>query len=222
MLLGGLLKFTLIDYPGRVSAVIFTQGCNFRCPFCHNPELVVPDLFHDPLGVEGVFAFLEKRRGQLQGIVVTGGEPTIHPDLPDFLRRIKAMGYLVKLDTNGSRPDMIQAIADAALVDYWAMDIKSSLENYCKATGVAVDLELIKASIAVIKGSGIEYEFRTTALKSIVSEADMEDIKRMIGSDGNYHLRRGNLKAKILDAGLMDLPDYSAEEWERIKTKSSA
>ncbi|MBF0386706.1 MAG: anaerobic ribonucleoside-triphosphate reductase activating protein [Candidatus Omnitrophica bacterium] len=217
MLLGGLLKFTLIDYPGRLAAVLFTQGCNFRCPFCHNPELVLPDLFHAPLGVEEVFVFLEKRRGQLQGIVVTGGEPTLHPDLPEFLARIKALGYLVKLDTNGSRPDVVRKLAEARLVDYWAMDIKSSLANYCKASGVEVDLEAIKTSIAVIKAAGVEYEFRTTALKGLVDDRDIVDIGSLLGSSQPYHVRRGNLQGKILDSGLADRPDYSVEEWARIQ-----
>ncbi len=218
MLLGGLLKFTLIDYPGRVAAVIFTQGCNYRCPFCHNPELVVPDLFHTPLSVEEVFSFLQKRRGQLQGIVVTGGEPTIHADLPEFLGKIKAMGYLVKLDTNGSRPDVVRAIADARLVDYWAMDIKSSLENYCNAAGVAADISLVKASVEVIRNAGVEYEFRTTAVKGIISETDMKGIRALIGAGSKYHVRRGNLKSKMLDAHLADRPDYSDEEWHKIQS----
>src|SRR5512143_2442184 len=107
MRIGGLLKFSLIDYPGKVAAVVFTAGCNYRCPFCHNPELVLPELFNPPLSVDDILSFLEKRQGQLQGVVVTGGEPTIHNDLPEFLSRIKSLGYFVKLDTNGSRPDVL-------------------------------------------------------------------------------------------------------------------
>lgn len=220
MLLGGLLKFTLIDYPGRVAAVIFTQGCNFRCPFCHNPELVLPNLFHAPLDMEEVFSFLRKRRGQLQGIVVTGGEPTIHPDLPEFLAKVKAMGYLLKLDTNGSRPEVVRALAQARLVDYWAMDIKSSFENYCNASGMAADLLLLKGSIDAIMASGVEYEFRTTAVKGLVTAQDVKEIRFMIGNGANYHVRRGNLKSKLLDSGLADRPDYTEDEWRQIKVNS--
>ena len=218
MLLGGLLKFTLIDYPGRVAAVIFTQGCNFRCPFCHNPELVVPGLFHAPFDVEEVFSFLNKRRGQLEGIVVTGGEPTLHADLPDFLVRIKALGYLVKLDTNGSRPEVVRALVDARLVDYWAMDIKSSAENYCNAAGVPVDLKAVEDSIAAIKASGADFEFRTTAVKSFFSRQDREAVTALIGPGVKYTVRRANLRSKILDASLADLPDYTPEEWADIQS----
>ena len=216
MRLGGLLKFSLIDYPGKVAGVIFTQGCNYRCPFCHNPELVMPGLFHDPLDVEEVFSFLEKRRGQLQGIVVTGGEPTIHLDLPQFLQRIKAMGYLVKLDTNGSCPEMLDALSKAQLVDYWAMDIKSSFENYSRAAGVPVDIGLIRRSAGIIKASGEAYEFRTTALKDILAAEDVEKIQSFIGCGQPYHCRRANLKSKMLDGSLADRPDYTQEEWQEI------
>ena len=218
MRIGGLLKFSLIDYPGKVAAVVFTQGCNYRCPFCHNPELVLPELFTEPLLEEDVLAFLEKRKGQLQGVVVTGGEPSIHNDLPEFLRKIKSMGYLLKLDTNGSRPDVLQKILDAQLLDFVAMDIKSSLDGYCKATGVVTDLPAIKMSIKIIKDSGVQYEFRTTALKAIVSETDMAAIKDLIGPGQNYLVKRGNIKDKILDYSFFaDHPDYTDEEWQRIK-----
>jgi pyruvate formate lyase activating enzyme len=180
MRIGGLLKFSLIDYPGKVAAVVFTAGCNYRCPFCHNPELVLPELFNTPISTDDILAFLEKRIGQLQGVVVTGGEPTIHDDLPDFLFRIKSLGYCVKLDTNGSRPDVLSVVIDRKLVDFIAMDIKSSPESYCKATGVAVDISIVKASIDLIRESGLRRSFlRTTfwtswhslaMLKSIVSK----------------------------------------------------
>ncbi len=217
MLIGGLLKFTLIDYPGRVAGVIFTQGCNFRCPFCHNPELVLPDLFHTSFDEEEVFSFLEKRRGQLQGVVITGGEPTIHPDLPEFISRIKSLGYLLKLDTNGSHPEVVRALIDAKLVDYWAMDIKSSIESYNKAAGVLVDSYAVKMSIEAIKASGVEYEFRTTALKSIVSKSDVQAVRCLIGRDQPYYVRRGNLKSKMLDLAVADRPDYTEEEWVELK-----
>lgn len=221
MRIGGLLKFSLIDYPGKVAAVVFTQGCNYRCPFCHNPELVLPEQFRPVILEDEVLSFLQKRQGQVQGVVVTGGEPSIHADLPDFLHKIKSMGYLLKLDTNGSRPEVIEAVLKKGLVDFLAMDIKSSLQGYCKAAGVTPDLEMIKNSIQIIKNSGVAYEFRTTALKTIVSEADMAAIQELIGPCEKYLLKRGNLKDKVLDYNFFaDKPDYTDEEWQRIQAVS--
>jgi pyruvate formate lyase activating enzyme len=219
MLFGGLLKFSLIDYPGKVAAVVFTQGCNFRCPFCHNPELVLPDLFNPSIAVEEVLSFMEKRKGQLQGLVVTGGEPTLHAGLADFLAKVRAMGFLVKLDTNGSRPDVLRALFNAGLVNYVAMDVKSSPEHYARAAGVEVAIADIRASIEAIKVSGVEHEFRTTALKSIVALEDMESLMRLVGPGEPYGIRRGNLKARVLDYNAVaDKPDYTDEEWAFIKT----
>lgn len=219
MRIGGLLKFSLIDYPGKVAAVVFTQGCNYRCPFCHNPELVLPQLFQEPLLVDDILEFLARRQGQLQGVVVTGGEPTIHNDLPEFLQKIKALGFLVKLDTNGSRPDVLRDLIDRRLVDYIAMDIKSSPEGYCKAAGVPLDIEIVKDAIRVIKVSGLDHEFRTTALKEILSETDMAEVASLIGKGENYKIRKGELKDKVLDFNFFaDRPDYTKEEWERIES----
>ncbi|NLE65469.1 MAG: anaerobic ribonucleoside-triphosphate reductase activating protein [Elusimicrobia bacterium] len=218
MHIGGLLKFSLIDYPGKVAAVVFTQGCNYRCPFCHNPELVLPELFHEPIPEAEVFSFLEKRRGQLQGVTVTGGEPTLHPDLIPFLQRIKSLGYLVKLDTNGSRPDVVEEIVSLGCVDYLAMDIKTSPENYCKATGVAADIEAVQRSIRIIRGSGIAHQFRTTTLKSLVAEKDLKAIQALIGPDDEYRLQAAQLKTKVLDyASLADVADYLPEEIGALK-----
>jgi pyruvate formate lyase activating enzyme len=218
MLIGGLLKFSLIDYPGKVAAVVFTQGCNYRCPFCHNPELVLPESFNTPIPVEDVMAFLAQRRGQLQGVVITGGEPTLHDDLKDVIRRIKAMGFLVKLDTNGSRPDMLVDILNEKLVDLVAMDIKSSLQGYCKATGVKADLECVKRSIALIKASGVAHLFRTTVLRGIVSEENVHQIKALLEGTKNYKLQRGNLNGRVLNRDILDGPgEYSDMEWERLK-----
>jgi pyruvate formate lyase activating enzyme len=218
MRIGGLLKFTLIDYPGKVAAVVFTAGCNYRCPFCHNPELVLPELFNPAIAVEDVLSFLEKRKDQLQGVVITGGEPTIHNDLPEFLLRIKSLGYVIKLDTNGSRPDVLRDIIDRKLADFIAMDIKSSLENYCKATGAPADLSAVKESISVIKAAGCEYQFRTTLLKKVVNESDLLDIMSLIGDVKEYRLQKGNLKEKVLDYNYFaDEGDYTQEEFERIR-----
>ncbi len=217
MLIGGLLKFSLIDYPGKVAAVVFTQGCNYRCPFCHNPQLVLPELFTEPIAMDEVLGFLEKRRGQLQGVVITGGEPTLHEGLKDFIRRVKAMGYLVKLDTNGSRPEVLRAILDEKMVDLVAMDVKASPAGYAKATGARCDLDSVRASIALIKESGVDHVFRTTAVKGFLMPEDVAAVRILLGRVRRYKLQRGNISGNILDWSLLDGPaDLSDEEWARL------
>ena len=179
MKIGGLIKFTLIDFPGRPAAVIFTQGCNFRCRYCHNPELVYPHLFTETVSDEEIFAFLQRRQGSLEGVVVSGGEPTLHDDLPAFIARIKALGYAVKLDTNGSRPEMLQELIDKKLLDYIAMDLKAPLDKYSLITGVETNPEIIRKSMDLIRQSGLAYEFRTTYDKEVLTEADIDALKAL-------------------------------------------
>ncbi|MBR4682902.1 MAG: anaerobic ribonucleoside-triphosphate reductase activating protein [Elusimicrobiaceae bacterium] len=186
MKIGGLIKFTLIDFPGRPAAVVFTQGCNFRCRYCHNPELVYPHLFTEPVAEEEIFSFLQRRQGSLEGVVVSGGEPTLHDDLPAFMARIKALGYAVKLDTNGSRPDMIQELIDKKLVDYIAMDLKAPLDKYREITEVDTNTDILRKSMDLIRQSGLAYEFRTTYDKEVLTEADIENLKQLTD---NIHYR---------------------------------
>ncbi len=181
MKIGGLLKFTLIDFPGRPAAVIFTQGCNFRCRYCHNPELVYPHLFTEPVAEEEIDAFLKRRQGTLEGVVVSGGEPTLFDDLPQFLAKIKSMGYAVKLDTNGTRPDMIKELLDKKLVDFIAMDLKAPLEKYALITGVDFNFSILHQSMDLIRQSGIGYEFRTTYDKEVLTDADIEKLAHTAG-----------------------------------------
>ena len=180
MKIGGLLKFTLIDFPGRPAAVIFTQGCNFRCRYCHNPELVYPHMFSQPVAEEEIDAFLKRRQGTLEGIVVSGGEPTLFDDLPQFLAKIKAMGYAVKLDTNGTRPEMIKELLDKKLVDFIAMDLKAPLDKYSLITGVSFNPALLRQSMELIRNAGIDYEFRTTYDKEVLTDADIEAISQSV------------------------------------------
>ena len=187
MKIGGLLKFTLIDFPGRPAAVIFTQGCNFRCRYCHNPELVYPHMFTEPVAEEEIDAFLKRRQGTLEGVVVSGGEPTLFDDLPPFLRKLKSMGYAVKLDTNGTRPDMLKEIIDNKLVDFIAMDLKAPLEKYALITGVDFNMSIIQQSMDLIRSAGIGYEFRTTYDKEVLTDADIEAISHMAG--GHYRVQ---------------------------------
>ncbi|MDD6152588.1 MAG: anaerobic ribonucleoside-triphosphate reductase activating protein [Elusimicrobia bacterium] len=188
MKIGGLIKFTLIDFPGRPAAVVFTQGCNFRCRYCHNPELVYPHMFSEPVAMEEIYSFLKRRQGTLEGVVVSGGEPTLHEDLPSFMADLKAMGYATKLDTNGTRPDMLKSLLDAKLLDYIAMDIKAPLEKYSLITGVDFNPEVLKQSMDLIRQSGVDYEFRTTYDKEVLTDADISTITQRL--DGkNYRVQ---------------------------------
>ena len=183
MRIGGLIKFTLIDYPGRVAAVVFTQGCNFRCRYCHNPELVYPHLLQEPMPEEEVLAFLRRRQGALEGVVVTGGEPTLQPDLIRFLEDVKALGYKIKLDTNGSKPEVIQEAIDKKLVDYIAMDLKAPLEKYSLITGVEFEPTTLQQSMRIITESGLPYEFRTTYDKEVLTDNDISAISASVPSE---------------------------------------
>lgn len=180
MQIGGLIKFTLIDYPGVVSAVVFTQGCNFHCRYCHNPELVYPPLFCPAMPEEEVFSFLRRRQGTLQGLVVTGGEPTLQPDLIPFLQAVKELGYLIKLDTNGYKPDVLRQVLEQKLVDYIAMDLKAPLEKYAQITGVKTDEQTLRQSIDLIKNSNLPHEFRTTYDKEVLTDADIKQLKALV------------------------------------------
>ncbi|HAI73904.1 TPA: anaerobic ribonucleoside-triphosphate reductase activating protein, partial [Candidatus Moranbacteria bacterium] len=162
MFIGGYQKLTLIDFPGRLAATVFTVGCNFRCPFCHNPELV-SNIKQIANGLEkDFFEFLKKRKDKIEGVCITGGEPTLQPDLMEFIKKIKTLGFLVKLDTNGARPDVLKKIIEQKLVDYIAMDIKNQPKKYDATTGVKGDIARIKLSVELITRGKIPYEFRTT------------------------------------------------------------
>ncbi len=176
MKIGGLTKFTLIDYPGRVAAIVFTQGCNFRCRYCHNPELVYPHLLQTSMPEEEVMSFLRRRQGTLEGVVVTGGEPTLQADLLRFLKEIKSLGYLVKLDTNGTRPEVLAEAMKQKLVDYIAMDLKAPFDKYTQITGVDFSPAVLQQSMDLIRKSGLEYEFRTTYDKEVLTDADIAQI----------------------------------------------
>jgi pyruvate formate lyase activating enzyme len=178
MRIGGFQKFSLLDYPGLVSAIVFTQGCNFRCPYCHNPELVLPDQFGETVDPEWILAFLETRQGRLDGVTITGGEPTIQPDVLEWLEAIKQRSFRVKLDTNGSNPHVVKQALDRNLLDFIAMDIKAPLDSYAALAGTAVDTAAIEQSIAHILHSGIAYQFRTTLAPTLLTEAMKTDIRR--------------------------------------------
>jgi pyruvate formate lyase activating enzyme len=184
MKIGGLQKLSLIDYPQKTAAIIFTQGCNMFCPYCHNPQLVYPHLFEPSIKEDEVFAFLKKRQGLLQGVVITGGEPTLQRDLADFVRSIKKLKFSVKLDTNGSNPALLQELIEEKLIDFIAMDIKSPLQKY--HLFYKGDLENVTRSIAIIKSCGLPYVFRTTYDKAILTDDDLTEIKEF--SSPQHHI----------------------------------
>jgi len=224
MIIGGLVRFSLNDYPGKTSAVIFTRGCNFRCRYCHNPELVLPERFGEaPEIPEGeVLKFLESRKGKLDAVVITGGEPTNHSDLPNFLKKIKKMGFLAKLDTNGTNSAMLGKIIKKGNVDYIAMDIKAPLDSdsYKKIIDVPADIEKLKKSIRIILESGLPHEFRTTIVKSLTSFDDLRRIVRSIKGAQNYFLQKF-VPSKLNDESLMKETSYSDEELNKLSTEFS-
>ncbi|MCR4336761.1 MAG: anaerobic ribonucleoside-triphosphate reductase activating protein [Candidatus Omnitrophica bacterium] len=210
-------KFSLIDYPGKVACIVFTQGCNFRCGYCHNPELVIPERFSPVIPENQVLEFLKTRQGYLQGVVVSGGEPTIQGDLIGFLDKIKQLGYLIKLDTNGSHPYRLKLLIQLKLVNYIAMDVKAPLEKYEKAIGLPLDVGKIKESIDLIIHSGIQHEFRTTAVKPFCSYGDLCQVHRMIHGARRYSLQKVRLDEKILDKSLLSQEQFSENEFNDLK-----
>lgn len=213
MKVGGLQKFTLIDYPGKIACIVFSMGCNFRCPYCHNRELV--EKTTDEIPWEEIFEFLEERKGQLEGVEITGGEPTIHSGLTEFLERVKEMGYSTKLDTNGSIPDMLKELIDRDLVDYLAMDLKASIPNYSKAAGVEVDPEKIKESVETVKDFE-EHEFRTTAVPGIIDVEEVRKIGETIQGADNYFIQQFRPK-NTLKESYTEKEVHPEEKLERMK-----
>lgn len=199
----GYQKTTLLDYPGHVAATIFTGGCNFRCPFCHNSDLVVNFTMSPCISQEEIFAFLKKRKNVLSGICITGGEPTLQTNLSEFIKKVRFLGYKIKLDTNGYRPDVISSLLEDNLLDYIAMDIKAGLSNYAKVSGIPnLDTSKIKESISIIENSGIDYEFRTTVVKELHSQEDFLEISEMLSSSSPYFIQSFKDSGNILTPGL--------------------
>ena len=189
MKIHGLQKMTLLDFPGHVAATVFLGSCDWRCPFCHNFELATGEA-KAVMTDEELYAFLEKRKGILDGVAITGGEPTLHKELPQLLETIRQMGFAVKLDTNGMHPDMLKTLLERQLVDYAAMDIKNSPAKYALTCGVdSLDLAPVRESVSLLMGSGIGYEFRTTVVSELHEEEDFHEIGRWITGAENYFLQ---------------------------------
>ncbi|TFE71078.1 anaerobic ribonucleoside-triphosphate reductase activating protein [Methylacidiphilum caldifontis] len=217
MKIGGIEPFSLIDFPGIPAAVIFTQGCDFRCPYCYVPQLVVPESYGSLLAEDQVLNFLESRKGKIEGVVITGGEPTLQQDLLPFIMLIKKMGFLVKLDTNGSHPEITESLIREQLIDYVAMDFKAPVEKYREITKSLIDKEIIARSIALLIHSNIEYEFRTTVVKEDIT---FEDFKRMvdqINGAKKYVLQKFIPKAPLVDPSYEKKHPLDLEEIEKWK-----
>lgn len=190
MLIGGVENISLLDFPGKIAAVIFTVGCPFRCVYCHNPELVVPERYITSLvTVESFFKFLQSRQGKLEGVCITGGEPLVQKDIALFIEKIKELGFAVKLDTNGFFPQELEKIIQTGLIDYLAMDIKGPLESYAAITQIVSATQSIAKSIKLIMNSGIDYEFRTTVTQEILNINDFEAIGTLIQGAKRYFIQ---------------------------------
>lgn len=214
--IGGLQRISLSDYPGRICATVFTQGCNFRCPYCHNPELVDPDRYGPLLPEKEVLSFLDKRRGRLEAVTVTGGEPTLQKGLGRFLAAVKEMGYLVKLDTNGSDPEALSALIEERRIDYIAMDVKGPLERYDGIASVKVDGSRIDQSIGLIIDSGIEHEFRTTVVRSQLALEDFLPIAERIRR-GRLYVLQPFVGKRTLDDTFLSEASYTPAELSSIR-----
>ena len=201
MTIKGLAKLTLLDFPGRVACTIFTGGCNLRCPFCHNASLAVRSAEVDAIPEEELFSFLQKRRGILTGVCITGGEPLLNPDIDVLIEKIRSLGYAVKLDTNGALPKRLCEVLDAGLVDYVAMDVKSSPEGYGRATGSDISPEVFAESMDLIRRSGIPYEFRTTAVKGIHEVNDFCEIGKWLRAEDPYFIQTFVDSGNLLGSG---------------------
>ena len=211
--LSGIQKMTLLDFPGRCACTVFFSGCNLRCPFCHNASLVLtnPEPVMDE---EAFFAFLKKRRGLLDGVCITGGEPTLRKDLPEFIRRIKEMGYLVKLDTNGSNPRMLKGLLEENLLDYVAMDIKNCPDRYAATCGGVDILSQVEECLNLLRKSTVEWELRTTCVKPFHDTAALEAIGKWLCGTKNYHLQAFVDSGDLVGTGVSG---FTKEEMEALR-----
>lgn len=217
MIIHGIQKLTLVDYPGKMAAILFSGACNFRCPFCQNGRLVLAPNDEPVIEESEIFEFLEKRRKMLEGVVVTGGEPTINKDLLPFIAKIKGLGYSVKLDTNGYRPEVLEAALKEGLVDYVAMDIKNSLDMYPKTAGLSFfNPERIERSVDLLMGGRIEYEFRTTVVKEHHSEENFKKIGQWLKGSKKYFLQSFVNSEDTIDKTLNSPTFEELENYQKV------
>lgn len=210
----GLMKTTLLDYPGKVASTIFTGGCNFRCPYCHNGDLVLNHTTMEPYSEEEIFSHLNKRKNTLNGVCITGGEPTLQSELPEFIRKVKSLNLLVKLDTNGTNPSMLTSLLDESLLDYVAMDIKHSKSKYNDVACMnPLGLQSIEESVEILKNCNIDYEFRTTVTKELHKMEDFEEIGKWIEGSKAYYLQPYKESEQVISK---IFSTYTASEFDEI------
>lgn len=214
--IGGIQKFSTVDYPGYACAAIFTIGCNMRCGYCHNPELVMPEQYTDPIPEDIILDFLKTRIGLLEAVAISGGEPTIHEDLPNFLRKIKDLGFRVKLDSNGLNPDMLEYLIKEKLVDFIAMDIKGPIEKYHEIAARPIDTESILRSINLIKNS-VDHEFRTTVVREQLSTDDFEKVGQMVKGANRYALQHFISKGDLVSSQFKHYSTFTEDEFSETK-----
>lgn len=225
MIIAGLEKLSLIDYPEHLSAIVFTQGCNFRCHYCYNPMLVVPQKADKGkygqegspyISEESLFSFLKERQGKLSGVVITGGEPTLHKDLPGFIERIKKLGYDVKLDTNGTNPKLLKSLIADKLIDYIAMDLKAPISSYKEVVNVDLDFLNIEKSAKMIRESGLDYEFRTTVAPQLINKAKIEEMAKFLESSDKWFLQKFKSETDLVNDSYKNKSTYSDKEMDEL------
>lgn len=217
MKINGYEKFSMVDFEGKICCTVFTGGCNLRCPFCHNGALVIGDVKANQIDDDEVIEYLKKRKGLVDAVSVTGGEATLQPDLADFLRRVRELGYTIKLDTNGLRPDVLKSLLDEELVDYVAMDIKNSPEKYAMTVGLkSVDLDKINESMRIVKQSGVNHEYRTTIIEEFHTLEDMQKIADWVSGANAYYMQHYKDSEGCISHGYHEISKATAEKYAEL------
>jgi pyruvate formate lyase activating enzyme len=210
MKIGGIQKTSLLDYPDVISAIIWTVGCNFRCPFCYNKDIVLGNVQLIP--EKEIFSFLEKRKGMLEGLVITGGEPFLQKDITNFCENVKKLSYLIKIDTNGTFPEKLIEFIDKKLIDYVAMDVKAPKKKYDKLANAKVNTKKIEESIKILKDSKIDYEFRTTFVPELLTKNDVIEIAEWLKGSKRFYLQQFKQNTELVSAKFQDVSPYPKEE----------
>lgn len=221
MKLGGLQETSLLDYPRKICAIVWTVGCNFHCPFCYNKNMVYGNT--DMLAVDHVLSFLDDRIGKLDALSITGGEPLIHEDLGNFIQHVKDRGFLVKVDTNGSFPDRLDVLLDKNLIDYVSMDVKAPVEKYNQLAGVSVDISKIQRSIELIMKKTSDYEFKTTMIPGLLEKEDVKKIASLIKGAKRYYLQQFKIDVPLINKSLSTRVDqFTKQDFEKMKQYASS
>ncbi|MFP4514987.1 MAG: anaerobic ribonucleoside-triphosphate reductase activating protein [Parcubacteria group bacterium] len=225
MVIAGLEKLSLIDYPGHLSAIVFTQGCNFRCHYCYNPMLVLPQRADKGkygqegspyISEESLLSFLRERQGKLNGVVITGGEPTLHKDLAAFIEKIKTLGYDVKLDTNGTNPKLLKHLIEKKLIDYIAMDLKGPISSYQELVNVELNFLNIEKSAKMIRESGVDYEFRTTVVPRLITEEKIEEMAKFLEGSKKWYLQKFKSETELVNNSYRNIKTYTDKEMDAL------